>query len=81
MHTLILAILMLFCFCFFFFGFQSEGAAFIDGKGPNIWDTFTKKHSGLFLSLSVYTYASLWVHVLGILNIITKSWLRQKNFS
>lgn len=24
--------------------YQSEGAAYIDGKGPSIWDTFTKQH-------------------------------------
>ncbi|KAA8520277.1 hypothetical protein F0562_014533 [Nyssa sinensis] len=24
--------------------YQSEGAAFIDGKGPSIWDTFTHQH-------------------------------------
>lgn len=24
--------------------YQCEGAAYIDGKGPSIWDTFTKKH-------------------------------------
>ncbi|KAJ6315868.1 hypothetical protein OIU78_019192, partial [Salix suchowensis] len=26
--------------------YQSEGAAYIDGKGPSIWDTFTKQHPG-----------------------------------
>ncbi|KAJ6303255.1 hypothetical protein OIU76_003015 [Salix suchowensis] len=29
--------------------YQSEGAAYIDGKGPSIWDTFTKQHPGPFL--------------------------------
>ncbi|XP_048232013.1 vicianin hydrolase isoform X2 [Ricinus communis] len=24
--------------------YQSEGAAYIDGKGPSIWDTFTREH-------------------------------------
>jgi len=31
--------------------FQYEGAAYEDGKGPNIWDTYTHEHPGLFLSL------------------------------
>uniref|UniRef100_A0A2N9F7F9 Beta-glucosidase n=1 Tax=Fagus sylvatica TaxID=28930 RepID=A0A2N9F7F9_FAGSY len=26
--------------------YQTEGAAYIDGKGPSIWDTFTRKQSG-----------------------------------
>ena len=32
---------------------QSEGAAFTDGKGLNIWDVFTRKQPGLSLSLSL----------------------------
>lgn len=27
--------------------FQSEGAAYLDGKGPSIWDIFAKEHPGL----------------------------------
>jgi hypothetical protein len=37
---------------YLFFG-QSEGAVHIDGKGLSIWDTFTKEHPGLSLSLSL----------------------------
>ena len=44
-----LAFLCLFGFLFY----QTEGAAYIDGKGPSIWDTFTRKQSGLSLSLSL----------------------------
>jgi hypothetical protein len=34
---------------YFFCVSKSEGAAYIDGKGPSIWDTFTKQHPGPFL--------------------------------
>ncbi|XP_030509884.1 vicianin hydrolase [Cannabis sativa] len=32
--------------------YQSEGAAFLDGKGPNIWDAFTRQHPEKFLDRS-----------------------------
>ncbi|KAK4591731.1 hypothetical protein RGQ29_016248 [Quercus rubra] len=32
--------------------YQYEGAAYQHGKGPSIWDTFTREHPGLSLSLS-----------------------------
>ena len=32
---------------------QYEGAAFKYGKGPSTWDTYTHKHPGLSLSLSM----------------------------
>ena len=34
------------------FNWKYEGAAFQHGKGPSIWDTFTREHPGLSLSLS-----------------------------
>ena len=33
--------------------FQYEGAAKEGGREPSIWDTFTHRYSGLFLSLSL----------------------------
>ena len=38
-----------------------EGAAFQHGKGPSIWDTFTREHTGLSLSLS-YTHTHTHTH-------------------
>ncbi|KAG5000271.1 hypothetical protein JHK87_021343 [Glycine soja] len=34
--------------------YQVEGAANEDGRGPSIWDNFTKEHPGYPLSLTLF---------------------------
>nr|XP_023897783.1 putative beta-glucosidase 9 [Quercus suber] len=34
--------------------YQDEGAAYQDGKGSSIWDTFTAIHPGLSLFINVF---------------------------
>ncbi|XP_028776803.1 vicianin hydrolase-like [Neltuma alba] len=42
--------------------YQSEGAANIDGRGPSIWDTFTKQHPGKISDHSTGAVADDFYH-------------------
>lgn len=42
---------------------QSEGAAKIDGRGPSIWDTFTKQHPGPSYNISPHGKNALIINL------------------
>jgi len=41
-------------FFFFLLIFQVEGASVLVGRGPSIWDTFTKQHPGYPIYFSFF---------------------------
>lgn len=41
-------------FFFLLMSFQIEGEALKSGRGPSIWDTFTRQHPGLHTSLKYF---------------------------